>query len=105
MNRKLKFWLSENANRLIELKLLGAAEYFAQVKDPQRIENLSGDEWIEFISLTSQLDVLLWALAPQDKKRKDALFKEIKKYFAALEKERLYLQKLTGQQSIPRGEA
>jgi hypothetical protein len=104
MHPKLKTWFELKAKRLIELKIKGGSELFKKDKDPSKF-NLDPNELSEFLTLSGQMDGVIWALQPDSLDEKIEFFQNFKKFFATIEEECYTLKEITGKTSIPKGRA
>lgn len=105
MDKRLDAWLETYGRRLAELKIAGGEEYFAQDENTDRLDNLTGNQWIEFFTLVGQLDGLIWALQPEDEIRAKQFRKAVAKRLDKIEKHCRLILKITGRINIPIGEA
>jgi len=88
---------------LAELKLKGGMEYFKTGE--RNLNALSIEEWIEFFTLTGQMDGVLWALQPNDPDKIASYYENVKELMASLESEIDAVKELTGKTSLPKGRA
>ena len=102
MHPKMRRWIRENGKRLIELKVMGAEEYFKQERDKAKLEQLDGHEWVEFFTLNGQFEAMIWAFAP--KKNPEKFFKELEEVMRKLEESCRRIYDLTGQTRVIRGD-
>ena len=77
-------WFRTKGKRMVELKLKGGRYIFkGNFKKAQQV--LTDGELCEFLILSGQFDMLIWAFAPKDKKEYDNFMKEIEKQFTQIE--------------------
>lgn len=103
MNQKIRLWLESKGRRLAELRAMGGKEYFKKKQDKSKLNQLDGQDWIEFFTLTGEFNALLWAYAP--KNNTEAFLKEINQTLLNLEKQNLQIRTTIGKNLLVRSDS
>lgn len=106
MDKRLTEWLETKGRRLAELKASGGEEFFVPgPRNLKKLNNLTGDEWIEFFTLIGQLDGLVYLLKPANARSAKKFEKAIAERMQELENECRHIFELTGSFKILKGYA
>lgn len=107
MDKRVVEWIDTHGRRLIELQIKGGEEFFVRKSNRSltRLDDLSGDEWIEFFSLLGQLDGILYSLEPSDPLKASSFHRSIKRRMKKMEKHCRHIYEITGMISIPKTSA
>lgn len=105
MDKRVSDWIDAHGRRFVELRLKGGDEFFKQNKLRDRLNNLGGDEWIEFFTLAGQLDGILHALEPEDAVKASSFRRSIKRRLKKIKEHCELVYELTGKYDITKTEA
>lgn len=105
MDKRVSDWIDNHGRRFVELKLKGGDEYFKTNKIQGKLNNLDGDEWIEFFTLLGQLDGMMYALEPEDTVKARGFQRSIKRKLKKIENHCSNIYEITGKYVITKTEA
>ena len=101
MNPRLKEWFDTKGRRLAELKVAGGQEYMIL----GHTDSLTDIELEEFKILTTQMDAVIWALAPEGIEKQEIYIQQIKEFFSDIEEPYFKVRDIVKGRKLPRGYA